>query len=237
MKLSSFLSKGFILFLTLLFLSINFSKAQNQPLSATITTIGNIKIEAFINKIDSLSVKYKKMSDPDGPLFSIDKNEITSISYSNGHVDFFKNTDEKAVSILSGPGRFNIKKLNSDLNLYTRKAARYKNLGYSGIFIGVLLTTVGAVVLSHPDASYTGPSGNTVTVGSNGAIGSLLVTAGLGAGIPLTIIGFTKNKRYKKKAFEVQNELRRRNEPISLRLKPGLNPATQSCYLSLKMSF
>lgn len=154
------------------------------------------------NKIDSLSVKYIRISDQVGPLFSMDKSEVTSIS--NSQVDFFEKTKENTVTILSDSERFSTKKLNSDFRLYTRKAARYKNLGYSGVFIGVLLTTVGIVVLSHPDDSYTGPSGNTVTVGSNGAIGSLLVTAGLGAGIPLTIIGFNKNKSYKKKAIMLE---------------------------------
>lgn len=94
------------------------------------------------------------------------------------------------------------------------------------MFICVVLTTVGIVVLSHPDDSYTGPSGNIVTIGSNGAIGSLLVTAGLGAGIPLTIIGFNKNKSYKKKAINVREELKKRNAPISFSVKPGFNLVT-----------
>lgn len=171
-------------------------KAQTLPGNATITTTGNIKIEAITNKIDSLSVKYIRISDQDGPLFSMDKSEITSISYSQ--VDFFEKTKESTVNILSDSERFSTKKLNSDFRLYTRKAARCKNLGYFGVFICVVLTTVGIVVLSHPDDSYTGPSGNIVTIGSNGAIGSLLVTAGLGAGIPLTIIGFKKIKVIRK---------------------------------------
>jgi hypothetical protein len=235
MKIAIFVFKNCLAFLAFLVFSVHFSRAQDVRKNAVIITNENVKIEAIILHADTLVVKYKKASDPEGPVFSIKNTEIFSIIRNNGEVENpAKSTKTNYAERFTG---LSISKLKSDYKLYRRKAARYKNMGYTGIFTGLLLTGIGIAVLSHGDRTYTDPYGNSFTNGSNAAIGTLLVTAGLGAGIPLTIVGFVKNKKYGKRAIEVQNELRRRNQPLSLRLSPGFNPQTNTGYLSLKLAF
>lgn len=55
-------------------------------------------INALVKEIQTTEVKYKKVSNPDGPLYSIEKNEVLSIKYENGEVDKFEiisNRDEE----------------------------------------------------------------------------------------------------------------------------------------------
>ena len=104
-----------------------------------------------------------------------------------------------------------------------------------GCSVGVLFTAVGAVIISDANKNYYSSS---AVYDDRLAGGVLLVMAGLGAGIPLTVVGLTKSKSYTKKTLKVRDELQRRNERLhSIRLSPGFNPASQTGYLTLTMSF
>ncbi len=129
----------------------------------------------------------------------------------------------------------NSDQLRKNYNLYIKKSRSYRKLGIISVSAGILFTVVGFIKVSDEVNYYNTYGVLPIRIKSNG--GLIAVHSRLGAGIPLTIIGFVKSKRYARKAVDAQQELRRRNEPISLRLKPGFNPATQSGYLSLKMSF
>lgn len=226
-------------------------KAQNIRKNDVIITKTNEKIEAIIQEVDASTVKYKKASDPDGPVFTIDKKEISSILYGNGEVEKLDNaTDEyfapgkvpppviynkepeKSYSTRSGS---DLQKLKTDFALYAKKSSKYRTMGLIGVSTGVLFTTAGILLASGSNSYYN--SNGVLVYDTDVAVGSLLIVAGIGAGIPLTIVGFINQKRYKKKAIYVKEELRKRNEPVSFRIRPGFNPATQSGYLSLKMSF
>jgi len=223
--------------LSLLFWSSfnNFSYAQNSTKNDVILTNKKVKIQAIILQSDTSLVKYKKVNDPDGPIFIIKKTEILTITRSNGEIDSIS-PDKRAIS-LEKIARMDSRKLKLDYALFRRKAARYKNMGYAGIFTGLLLTGGGVAILSHDARMYKNSNQSSFINNSDAAIGIVLFTAGLGAGIPLTITSFVKNKRYTKRAIDVQNELRSRTQPLSLRLNPAYNPATNSGYLSLKLSF
>ncbi|MBE9465862.1 hypothetical protein ACFP1I_25520 [Dyadobacter subterraneus] len=251
MKSTLYFSK--IFGFTFIFLSIlaSFSKAQNVRKNDVIITRTNEKIEAIIQEVDAGKVKYKKASDPDGPVFTLDKKEISSILYGNGEVEKLDNaTDEYfAPDKTPPPVIYNkepersyntrsgndLEKLKSDFRLYAKKSTKYRTMGLIGISAGVIFTTAGVLLVSGSSSYYN--SNGTLVYDTDASVGSLLIIAGIGAGIPLTIIGFINQKRYKKKVINVRDELRRRNEPISLRLKPGFNPVTQTGYLSLKMNF
>jgi len=72
--------------LTLVFLTIVFSlQAQD-----TIVNINDEKIEAKVIEISSSIVKYKKFSNIEGPIYSLDKDEIKEIHFKNGEVEVFK---------------------------------------------------------------------------------------------------------------------------------------------------
>lgn len=220
-----------------------------------IVTRTNEKIEAIIQEIDALTVKYKKVSDPEGPIFKIDKKDISSILYGNGEIEKLDNASEEYFApdktappvIYQKPAERtydnrsgvyssqNTDQLKKNYNLYLKKSRGYKKLGIIGASAGILFTVIGFIKVSD-EINYYNTYGYYQSE-SNLTAGSLLFTAGLGAGIPLTIIGFVKGKRYARKAIDAQQELRRRNEPLSLRLSPGFNTTTRSGYLSLKLNF
>lgn len=230
--------------------------AQTVRKNDVIVKKDNEKIEVVIREIDANTIRYKKVSDPDGPVFTLNKTEVSSILYGNGEVENFdKPTDEYfAPGSVPPPviykeeppktynntgGKFSgrdSEQLKSNYNLYTKKARSYRKLGFIGASAGLLFTVVGAVILSSADNYYNTGTGTYVS-NDDVAAGALLFTAGLCAGIPLTIIGFVKHRSYTKKVVEVQNELRKRNQPLSLRLSPGFNPQTNTGYLSLKLAF
>ncbi len=58
-----------------------------------IITVDGGKIEAYIQEIRSTSVSYKKVTAPDGPLFTINTSDLASIIFSNGDVMAFNNDD------------------------------------------------------------------------------------------------------------------------------------------------
>ncbi len=251
MKSNLSFSKLLIVTFCFLMMFTSFSKAQNVRKNDVIITKTNERIEAIIQEVDAGTVKYKKASDPEGPIFNIEKKEISSILYGNGEVEKLDNaTDEYfAPGKVPPPVIYNkepeknyntrsgsdLQKLKTDFALYAKKSSKYRNMGLVGVSVGVLFTTAGILLASGSSSYYN--SNGVLVYDTDAAVGSLLILAGIGAGIPLTIIGFVNQKRYKKKAINVREELRRRNEPISFRIKPGFNPATQSGYLSLKMSF
>jgi len=219
--------------------SSNICLSQEVSKHDVIITLENIKVEVNIQEIDSLSIKYKKISDPDGPIFSIKKSKVLSVIRKDGTVEHFEaNTENKEkTNSLIAPEKLADRPsalLKSDYLLYNRKTARYKNMGYTGAFFGVLLSTVGGVIMSKNERTY--QLFNSDYVNPDYRVGALLLVAGLGSGIPLTIIGFTKSKRYSRRAMEVKNELKKRNA-TSFRISPGFNPENNSGYLSLRITF
>jgi len=241
-----------------LFISLSdFCNAQSIRKHDVIIRRDSVKIEAFIQQIDDNTVKYKKKSDPDGPVFSVTKTDIATIIYGNGEVEnisvpneqYFGETNvppvvtyqknETPESVYKGAegvirGR-TTQQLQSNYTLYLKKAATYKTMGIVGITAGTLLTVIGIVTISSATNTYNSTYGSSTTsYDAKLAGGTLLVLAGLGAGIPLTIIGLVKKNSYNKKVLIVRDELRRRNE---LSFRPGYNPVTQTGSLSLKMKF
>ena len=49
-------------------------------------------INAVVNEVTSTEIRYKKSSNPNGPLYSIEKEKVLSIKYSNGEVEKFDST-------------------------------------------------------------------------------------------------------------------------------------------------
>ena len=73
------------------------------PLKAQdiIITIDAKKIEATITEVTSQYVSYKKISNPDGPIFILEKSQISSIIYKNGDVEIIhqKQPEEDFISV------------------------------------------------------------------------------------------------------------------------------------------
>ncbi|GAO42309.1 hypothetical protein [Flavihumibacter petaseus] len=64
----------------------------------TIVLKNNLTVLAKVMEVEDLKIRYKKFDNLDGPLYSIDKNEILGIRYSNGTSDIFNAalSDKKA---------------------------------------------------------------------------------------------------------------------------------------------
>jgi hypothetical protein len=97
---------------------------------------------------------------------------------------------------------------SSDQLLYEQKAVKYTKMKKTGTFLtvtGGILTTVGFVILANSSIhTYEDGYGNveTTTEGNPalGAVTLLLGTGGLGAGIPLWVVGSKNQRKYETRA-------------------------------------
>lgn len=82
------------LFIVLFILLAGMCNAQTVRKHDIIRLRDNTKLEVIIQEVLENTVKYKKLSDPEGPVFTINKSEIASIQYGNGEVENFEATLE-----------------------------------------------------------------------------------------------------------------------------------------------
>ncbi len=59
------------------------------------------EIKSKVLKITKTTIEYKKFSNPDGPTYTIEKNEVFFIKYKNGDKDIFDNDDNQVQSPIS----------------------------------------------------------------------------------------------------------------------------------------
>jgi hypothetical protein len=250
-----FLPFHFLLFITLIvFGRSEFSHAQNTRKNDLIIKRDSVKVEALILEVEDQVIRYKKYSDQEGPVFSVNKSEVASIVYGNGEVENFNLPQEiyfdeapapvtpyrNSAPATSRPRNGSLESQNTDqlrtnYNFYLKKAARYKKINLIGVIGGVAFIGGGIGLISNGVNKlnlYGGNNGGGEIYG-----GTLMFLAGLGGGIPLTIVGAVKKRSYTKKALLVQEELRRRKAPLSVHINPVYNPANHSTGLSLRMTF
>ena len=244
------LKAGFFL---LLILFASLSHAQTSRKNDVIILRDSTKLEVIIQEVQESNVKYKKITDISGPVFSVGKSEIASILYGNGEKEHFAEqsqvyfdeapvppvtssmpSSEQARPFYNLPIRtvkeWDSNQLRANYKLYLKKANTYKKMGTIGAFGGAAMMGIGIGIMSSSNT-------NSYNSFSNFLGGYVVFIAGLGAGIPLTIVGFVKKKSYTKKALIVKDELRRRKQPLTFHLAPGFNPANQSANLAVRISF
>ena len=237
-------------FLILFFVScaVSLCVAQTVRKNDVIIKRDSTKIEALIQEVDEGTVKYKKLNDPDGPIFSLLKKDIASINYGNGETENFPASKEqyfeevtvapvvpyKAERPSQTKTPNNSYQLEANYKLYTKKAATYKTMGIIGASVGILFTIVGIATVSEAVRSYNSAQISTLSYENKVVGGTLLTMTGLGAGIPLTIIGLVKRKSYAKKALKVEEQLRQRKD---LSFHPCYNPINKTAQLGLIMNF
>jgi hypothetical protein len=252
------LSKLSAAVLCLFFLVIFACPGQTARKHDVIILRDSTKLEVIIQEVNENTVKYKKITDTGGPVFSVSKSEIASILYGNGETEHFTAQSQvyfdeapvppvtsskpytgKALPFYNLPIRtvqeWDSNQLRANYKFYLKKANTYKNVGSVGAFGGIILTGVGAILINSADKRSYGLHNGTFP--EIEIAGVLFVTAGIGAGIPLTIIGFVKKKSYTKKALIVKDELRRRKQPLAVHWAPCFNPVNQSANLAVKISF
>jgi len=134
MKLNQIL---LILFLTIIF-SNNFCFSQD-----IITKKTSESIQSKILEVTTTEIKYKKFDNPNGPIFTLPKSEVSMILYENGTKDFFN--EEKVSEAVSAPIPSStdfFAQGQSDASTYYK---RYKGAGTGTLITGLLSPLVGLI--------------------------------------------------------------------------------------------
>jgi hypothetical protein len=231
---------------------ISFCNAQNVPKPDVVILKDNTKLEVLIQEVDDNVIKYKKLKDQEGPIFTIKKSSIASVLYGNGEVETFtqassevffdKDNNVKPVESVSAQP-FPKNKFEETMYGYKpnqlRKAYQfYKSKSKRGLVSGIVWTSLGTIAMGVGTVLLMDEDNNKYySYNKNAETGAVLVLAGLVGGATFGTIGFVKAGRNGSKASKIRKELTRRGEPLTFSLKPGYNPSTNAGYLSLKVAF
>lgn len=208
-------------FLPILFTlgSFLFANAQTSK-PDVITKKDNTRIEAIIKEIDDSIIKYKKFSNPDGPLFSIRREEVAAILYANGELEKFiqpSKNSEASKPLLSSEGRVLSEKERAFLRSYEnlpdeilirdvkifRGAASKRVVG--GVFCLITGTiAIGAGIIMIQDEVQQAP------------LGFIAGTTLTGLGIACISTSGSKRWRYKLLDLEA------RNRGLTIAFKPDV---------------
>ena len=211
------------------------------------------RLEVKILVIADQTVQYKKVSDPDGPIFHILKSDISRILYGNGETETFSNQrnlpfQEKAGTIILYPTSPWLQKdftnnlqiwrtqdLKSAYQFYRAKTKSTKTVGIILSAVGAGAVIAGIIVLNpRQDSNPYGYS----SYNEYKDLGVFLVASGFGSGLTAAIIGIKHSKNYRRRAGLVVEELKKRNEPfLGIRIRPSYNPFSKSGSFSFALKF
>lgn len=259
MKITMLRKKIRSVFFLFLVSAAYFAHAQTPRKADVITLRNATKLEVLIQEVDDNVVKYKKLTDPEGPLFSVRKSEIASIHYGNGEVETFEAVMEvpgyyapagpkasapvaSSSTAVSPKARFQEElrtatpdRLRAIYKYYKTKSKGGMIMGIAGVSAGVIVAAIGTgIVVSATDAN-----GNYATYQDEKRAmrGAWMMIGGFAGAVTVGTVGFVKGGKNGSKATRVRRELTRRNEPITFRISPGFNPANRSGHLALSMQF
>ncbi len=171
------------------------------------------EIRSKINKIGTSVVEYKKVSNLEGPVYEINKEDISKIVYSNGEEDVFKFPSNKPIIDFDGEKliAFEGKVITDSEYLQLaekncavayklfKKGKVQKQIGTAFIATGCTATAAGIACLFFlPNAC----SCSYDAVYTAGVVGVLAGPAFLATGIPLFCVG----KLNKRQSYEAYNE-------------------------------
>lgn len=203
---------------TLLFCAIGF--AQD-----IIVTIESARIDASIVEISETEVKYKSATNPDGPVFVIQTNQIASIIFKNGEVKTFSNASQKttvsvreAKDIIFIPGQKLEKIERNGINTERKTKYYYGNIELDEkLYEDFLKIHCPAAYKNYKTYSNLAYGGGTIGVMALAAgVGCALwgekystkiVGAGLaGVGFTTSIISFAIGFTFQAKSLDMFNE-------------------------------
>jgi hypothetical protein len=111
------------------------------------------EIESKVLEVSPSEIKYKKIDNLEGPLFTINKSDVFMIKYQNGSKDVFGDMEEKS----NAEDRIN-NAVNNDMSLQGKVDAVEYYKGYvgagtgcffGGLFLGFLLGWIPALICSQ----------------------------------------------------------------------------------------
>ena len=124
--------------LTLIFTVIALTFCYSQDI---ITTKSGENIQAKVVEVGQTLIKYKKVDNPDGPTYTIDKADVVMTRYENGVVEVYKVEKKKAEPTPTVPGTENLFfKGQADAIKYYKK---YSGSGTGTLFASLLSPLFG----------------------------------------------------------------------------------------------
>jgi len=241
------------------FLLLNPVSAQTARKPDIILLRDDTKLEVVIQEVDDKVVKYKKLSDQEGPLFTIKKAEIASIRYGNGEVETFEAVLEVPTyyspgqtapqqarpTQISPPGsrnRFMEEVKNSTPDHLRATYKYYKGKSKTGLVMGIGGTSVGLIFVGVGAGIIAGSvdaNGNFATYADERRAirGAWMMIGGFAGAATFGTVGFIKAGKNGSKASKIRRELIHRGEPIVFKLSPGYNPYMQAGYLTVNIRF
>ncbi|GGN07782.1 hypothetical protein GCM10010967_49230 [Dyadobacter beijingensis] len=223
------------------------------------------RLEVLIQEVDNEIVKYKKLSDPEGPLFSVKKSEIASIRYGNGEVETFEATLEvqsyysptkpeapqreepKPVRRAPvGPVKPSVQfadDVRSSSPEHLRSMYKYyKSHSKTGMIMGIVGTSVGIVVAGIGTgivASAVDDNGNFKSYQDElrARKGAYMMVGGFAGAATFGTVGFIKAGKNGSKASRIRRELIRRGEPLTFGIRPSFNPMLRTGNVTFAVNF
>jgi hypothetical protein len=253
--------KSWLLIISILVSYVPVSNAQTTRKPDIITLRNESKLEVIIQEVDENNVKYKKISDQEGPIFTLRKSEIVSIQYGNGEVETFEAVLEVpsyySPSQATKPAAANRpipqrvptpkSKFAESVQNSTPDDLRtiykyYKTRSKTGMIMGIAGTSAGVIVAAIGTgivASATDANGNFATYqDERRAIkGAWMMIGGFAGAATFGTVGFIKAGKNGSKASRIRRELIHRGEPLTIHISPGYNPVNHAGYLTLSMKF
>lgn len=214
------------------------------------------KLEVKIVEVSTETIKYKKSSDPEGPIFVIEKVLVHSIIYGNGETEVFDNSvitqeyfnpttptnriEKSPAPIPRNTFEKELFESKSDnlqamFRQYKKQSKNGLALGIGGISAGIIAIGVGAgLIIKNTD-----PNGNYISAQAEQNVknGAFLMLGGFAGSATLGTIGFVRMGKNGSKAGKVKRELLRRGERLQVSVLPKLNIPEQSAGLSLVAQF
>ncbi|OJV18655.1 MAG: hypothetical protein BGO21_24330 [Dyadobacter sp. 50-39] len=241
--------------------------AQTSRKADVIRLRDESKLEVYIQEVDEQVVKYKKTSDPEGPLFSVKKSDIASILYGNGEEETFEATLEvqnyyaptkpapaarpqeppaTARKPANGPvkpsAQFAEDVRNSSPDHLRSMYRFYKTRSKAGMIMGIAGTSVGAIVAAIGTgivASAVDDNGNYKSRQDElrARRGAYMMLGGFAGAVTFGTVGFVKGGKNGAKASRIRRELIRRGEPLTISIRPSFSPSQRAGSLTLAVNF
>lgn len=248
----------------ILLVFVTFAQAQTPRKADVIIMRDETKLEVFIQEIDDQIIKYKKLSDPEGPLFSVKKSEIASIRYGNGEVETFEAALEvqnyyaptkpaaprqqergpvaKPSGALKPSAQFAEDVRNSSPDHLRSMYGFYKTRSKTGMILGIVGTSVGALVAAIGTGIVVSAMDDNGYYKSyqdelRARKGAYMMLGGFAGAATLGTVGFIKGGKNGSKATRIRRELVRRGEPLTISIHPAINPLQRGGSLGLALHF
>ncbi|WP_353722729.1 hypothetical protein [Dyadobacter sp. 676] len=250
----------------LMLLFIAQAYAQTPRKADVVNMRDGSKLEVHIQEVDDQVVKYRKINDPEGPLFSIKKADIASIRYGNGEEETFEATLEvqnyyspgkpasaatpreskPAGKVANGPVKPSVQFAEDVRNSspdHLRSMYRYyKMRSKTGMVMGIVGTSVGVIVAGIGTGIVVGAMDDNGNFKSyqdelRARKGAYMMLGGFAGAVTFGTVGFVKAGKNGSKASRIRRELIRRGEPLTISFRPSFNPMQRAGSLALALNF